>query len=257
MVARRRALELAPLQIAWSSAASLDSVEAALLAAIVRFIISLALFRISCSALDPSRQVSQYAHTAWRIADGFFNGTPQAIAQTADGYLWIGTEAGLVRFDGVRFVPWTAPNGEHLPSSRIHSLLGTRDGSLWIGTSRGLVKWNHFELTSIQGGSAFIESLVEGPQGKIWITQSQVRDQPPALFCQVAEDTLHCHGASEGIPFPFAPAAFRDAQGNLWFGSSLGVGHWASGEVKTFTPKSLRATIYFAVSPRLRAGLTA
>ena len=203
------------------------------------FIISLALFTISSCALDPSRQISQYAHTAWRISDGFFNGTPQAIAQTADGYLWIGTEAGLVRFDGVRFVPWTAPDGEHLPSSRIHSLLGTRDGSLWIGTSRGLVKWNHFELTSIQGGSGFIESLVEGPQGKVWITRSQVRDHTGPL-CEVAEDTLHCHGASEGIPFPFAQPLFGDAQGNLWFGSSLGVGHWASGEVKTFTLKALR-----------------
>lgn len=201
--------------------------------------ITIAFFTISSPALDPSRQVSQYSHTAWRIADGFFNGTPQAIAQTADGYLWIGTEAGLVRFDGVRFVPWAAPNGEHLPSSRIHSLLGTRDGSLWIGTSRGLVKWNRFELTSIQGGSAFIESLAEGPQGGVWITRSQVRDHAGPL-CEVAEDTLHCHGASEGIPFPFAQPLFGDAQGNLWFGSSLGVGHWASGEVKTFTMKALR-----------------
>ena len=201
--------------------------------------ISLALFTISSSALDPNRQISQYAHTAWRISDGFFNGTPQAISQTADGYLWVGTEAGLVRFDGVRFVPWTAPNGEHLPSSRIHSLLGTRDGSLWIGTSRGLVKWNHFELTSIQGGSAFIESLVEGPQGRVWVTRSQVRDHAGPL-CEVAEDKLHCHGASEGIPFSFAQPLLGDAQGNLWFGSSPGVGRWASGEVKTFTLKALR-----------------
>ncbi len=203
------------------------------------FIISLALFSISCSALNPSRQISQYAHTAWRISDGFFNGTPQAIAQTADGYLWIGTEAGLLRFDGVRFVPWTAPNGEHLPSSRIHSLLGSHDGSLWIGTSRGLVKWNHFELTGIQGGSAFIESLIEGPQGKVWITQSQVRDHSGPL-CEVAEDALHCHGASEGIPFPFAQPLFGDAQGDLWFGGSLGVGHWSSGNVNTFTMEALR-----------------
>jgi signal transduction histidine kinase/ligand-binding sensor domain-containing protein len=204
----------------------------------------LAVFTISSSALDPSRQISQYAHTAWRISDGFFNGTPQAIAQTADGYLWIGTEAGLVRFDGVRFVPWTAPNGEHLPSSRIHSLLGTGDGSLWIGTSRGLAKWNHFQLTSIQGAPAFIESLVEGRQGKVWITQSQVREHAGAL-CEVAEDTLRCHGASEGIPFPFAQPLFGDAQGNLWFGGSLGIGHWApgkvaSGEATTFLLKALR-----------------
>ena len=207
------------------------------------FIIFLVLCTTSSSALDPSRQISQYSHTAWRIADGFFKGTPQAIAQTADGYLWIGTEAGLVRFDGVRFVPWAAPDGEHLPSSRIHSLLGTRDGSLWIGTSRGLARWNHFELTSIRGGSAFVESLVEGPEGKVWITQSQVREHAGPL-CEVAEDTLHCYGVSEGIPFPFAQPLLGDAQGNLWFGSSLGVGHWVPGKVassgvKIFTVRAL------------------
>ncbi len=196
-------------------------------------------FAVPAAALDPKRQISQYAHTAWRIADGFFSGTPQAIAQTADGYLWIGTEAGLVRFDGVQFVPWTAPRGEHLPSARIHSLLGKRDGSLWIGTSQGLVKWNHFQLTSIQGGSAFIESLVEGAQGKIWVTRSQVRDNT-GPFCEVFGDTLRCHGASEGIPFAFAQPLFGDTEGNLWFGTSLGVCRWRSGEVKTFAVKALR-----------------
>jgi len=88
------------------------------------------------SALDTSRQISQYGHTAWRIVDGVFAGTPNAIAQTTDGYLWIGTQTGLTRFDGVRFVSWRPPEGNELPSSRIISLLGTRDGSLWIGASK-------------------------------------------------------------------------------------------------------------------------
>jgi ligand-binding sensor domain-containing protein len=57
-------------------------------------------------ALDPVLRISQYAHTAWRTQDGVFGGGPHAVTQTADGYIWIGTDAGLVRFDGVRFVPW-------------------------------------------------------------------------------------------------------------------------------------------------------
>src|ERR1700685_3798256 len=76
------------------------------------------------SALDPNRKISQYGHTAWRIQDGVFSGAPHAITQTTDGYLWIGTEAGLWRFDGVRFVPWTSPDGQLLPSSAIDVLLG-------------------------------------------------------------------------------------------------------------------------------------
>src|SRR6202142_1437319 len=107
------------------------------------------LFTISpMGALDPSRQLSQYGHTAWRIEDGVFAGSPNAITQTTDGYLWIGTQAGLTRFDGVRFVSWRPPEGKALPSSRINSLFGARDGSLWIGTSRGLARWRDGELTN-------------------------------------------------------------------------------------------------------------
>ena len=55
--------------------------------------------------------LTQYAHTAWRVRDGYFPGQPTAIAQTMDGFLWIGTQNGLIRFDGVRFMPWEPPAG--------------------------------------------------------------------------------------------------------------------------------------------------
>jgi len=54
-------------------------------------------------ALESDRQISQYGHTAWRVQDGSFSGAPTSIAQTQDGYLWIGTNSGLLRFDGVEF----------------------------------------------------------------------------------------------------------------------------------------------------------
>src|SRR3984957_9768481 len=88
-------------------------------------------------ALDPSLDISQYAHTAWRNSDGFAKGAPQVFAQTPDGYLWVGTDLGLLRFDGVRTTPWQPPAGMSLPDNRIRALLGARDGTLWIGTPRG------------------------------------------------------------------------------------------------------------------------
>src|SRR5271169_6816965 len=97
-------------------------------------------------ALDPSLDVSQYAHTSWKVRDGFFKGRIEAITQTPDGYLWLGTDFGLVRFDGVRAVPWEPPAGTHLPGSRIRSLLSTRDGTLWIGTNEGLASWKDGRL---------------------------------------------------------------------------------------------------------------
>ena len=173
--------------------------------------ISLAHLTISAAALDPDRQISQYAHTAWRIQDGFFTGTPQAITQTKDGYLWIGTEGGLVRFDGVRFVPWTAPDGKQLPSSRIHSLLGANDGSLWIGTTRGLANWDEVDLHNVSQSPAFIETIVQDSKGAIWITRSQVRDDTGPL-CEVTGNTLRCHGSSDGIPFAYAQPLYSNIQ---------------------------------------------
>src|SRR5271157_3806617 len=74
-------------------------------------------------ALDPTLDISQYAHTSWKLRDGFTKGTIGSIAQTPDGYLWLGTEFGLVRFDGVRAVPWQPPAGQQLPSNYIRGLL--------------------------------------------------------------------------------------------------------------------------------------
>src|SRR5262249_29730347 len=85
-------------------------------------------------ALNPDLDVSQYAHYAWKIRDGFTKGEIFTMAQTADGYLWLGTEFGLLRFDGVRTVPWRPPTGESLPPGRVGRLLAARDGTLWIGT---------------------------------------------------------------------------------------------------------------------------
>jgi len=110
------------------------------------------------SALDPSRLISQYGHTAWRIQDGYIPGVAEAIAQTTDGYLWIGTYAGLVRFDGAHYVPFDPGNGQQLADYRIYALLGARDGSLWIGTGGGLSRWKGGVLTNYESPHASARS---------------------------------------------------------------------------------------------------
>ena len=83
-------------------------------------------------ALDPQKSMSQFTHAFWTAKDGI-PGPVRAIAQTPDGYLWLGTEAGLYRFDGLRFVAWEPGFGESIPNSSVLSLCTSRDGSLWIG----------------------------------------------------------------------------------------------------------------------------
>src|SRR5271157_4546382 len=89
------------------------------------------------AALDPNTRITQYRHSAWRVQEGAFESAPNTITQTADGYLWIGTDSGLVKYDGVYFVPWAAPPGTSASISAIYSLRGSSDGTLWVGDATG------------------------------------------------------------------------------------------------------------------------
>ena len=199
---------------------------------------------LSVRALDPNLQVSQYGHTAWRIQDGFFNGAAHAIAQTKDGYLWIGTDDGLVRFDGVRFVPWAPPSqGKRLPNNRVESLLGASDGSLWIGTSAGLAHWTKNGLATYPSKHGFIEAMLEDPQGVVWFTRAQVRDDRSGGFCRASDSDAQCYGASAGIPFYYAQPMAQDNQGNFWIGSSLGICRWSAGSASAaYLPDALKSS---------------
>ena len=115
-------------------------------------------------ALDPSLDLTQYTHTAW-TARRRVEGSTRSIVQTPDGYLWIGTEFGLVRFDGVRFVPWSPPAGQQLPSSNIVALLAARDGTLWIGSLEGLASWKDGRLTLYPEVNGGVDCPSGGPPG--------------------------------------------------------------------------------------------
>ncbi|QOY90543.1 sensor histidine kinase [Paludibaculum fermentans] len=181
-----------------------------------------------CLALNPARRLTQYAHTAWRIEDGAFGATPNALAQTADGYLWIGTDAGLVRFDGVRFVPWEPPAGQQLPNPTINSLRGTRDGSLWIGTPSGLARWRNGVLWNYTTGRGYINAIVEDPDGNVWFSRSRPAEASGPI-CKVEGDKAHCYGKPEGVPFALVGPLRRDGNGDFWGGSPEGLFRWRPG----------------------------
>jgi len=178
--------------------------------------------------LDSSRKISQYGHNMWRIQDGYLPATPEAIAQTSDGYLWIGTDAGLVRFDGVRFVPWTSPKGEKLPSDLILYLLGASDGSLWIGTGKGLARWKGGALTTYNNLANRIQGIVEDHDGDIWVVRSRMEDNRGPL-CRIRDSDLRCFGRDEGIPFATAQGLALDSSGNFWISSYQGLCKWKPG----------------------------
>ncbi|HEY2676662.1 MAG TPA: two-component regulator propeller domain-containing protein [Steroidobacteraceae bacterium] len=187
----------------------------------------------SAGAIDPGPRISQLGHTAWRLQDGVFAGTPVAITQTADGYLWVGTSAGLVRFDGVRFLPF-APDGQELESPTIFSLLGASDGSLWIGTGVGLARWQAGKLTSY-GDTArgLIDSIREQKDGSIWMTRSRTQDGRGPL-CTVAESTIHCFGSADGIPYRDGRGLVFQSPDVLWMNSAAALTERSQSGFKTY-----------------------
>ncbi len=207
----------------------------------------------SAWAVDPNHRISQYAHTAWRTQDGTFNGSPIVITQTTDGYLWIGTNIGLVRFDGVRFTSWNPPTGQRLLDSRILSLLGTHDGTLWIGTGYSISRWKDGELTNYPQLSGRIESLVEDGDGALWLARTQPTDKTGPL-CRIKDEQFRCYGASDGIPFDLAIQLSKGSSGELWVGGYSELCRWRPGSCASYFANPSRSPETFASLRGLATG---
>ena len=192
-------------------------------------------------ALDPSLEVSQYGHTAWTIRDGFSLGNIYAMAQTPDGYLWLGGEFGLFRFDGVRSIAWQPPAGQHLPDKGIFSgifrLLVTRDGTLWIGTFAGLATWSGGKLTRYTELDGMeVTSLLEDREGTVWagVLGGSLGTHAGRL-CAMRNGSTQCYG-EDGAFGSFVWGLYEDSSGTLWAGAESGLWRWKPG------PPSLYAT---------------
>jgi len=194
---------------------------------------------VCACALDPSLDLSQYAHSSWKVRDGFAKAGIFLIAQTPDGYLWLGTESGLLRFDGVRAVPWQPPGGEQLPSNYISGLLVAQDGTLWIGTLNGLASYKEGKLTRYSElAGVNIGLLLEDRQQTIWFG---TRQAATGRLCAIRNGYIKCYGAgSFGI---FVNALYEDHKGNLWLNSAAGLWRWAPGPPERYAlPPGISAT---------------
>ena len=192
-------------------------------------LLAMLLASVACAfALDPSLDVSQYAHTTWKIREGFTKGTIFSVAQTPDGYLWLGTEFGLVRFDGVRAIPWQPPEGQQLPSNYIRALLVSRDDTLWIGTSKGLASWKNGKLAEYaEVGGHPAGPLLQDGNGTIW-----VGIQHPGRLCNIQAETAKCYGA--GSFGDEVLGLYADRKGNLWVAAQTGLWRWAPGPPRRY-----------------------
>ncbi|MGE3579470.1 MAG: two-component regulator propeller domain-containing protein [Vicinamibacterales bacterium] len=107
-----------------------------------------------------------YTLTSWTTRDGLPSSYLLSIAQDRDGYLWVGTNAGVVRFDGQRFSPWPRSGAYPVPSTLINAIFATGDGAVWVAAGDSIVREKAGELTVLPSVGGV--SQVANVAGTVW-----------------------------------------------------------------------------------------
>jgi signal transduction histidine kinase/ligand-binding sensor domain-containing protein len=128
-------------------------------------------------AVEPSTPLANLGRQAWVMENGLPQNTVQALVQTKDGFVWLGTEAGLVRFDGISFQVFDRSSTPALPGNDVCCLLEAKDGGLWVGSSEGLARWKDGETRAYTTSDGLpgngIRALAEGSGGELWVSTDQ------------------------------------------------------------------------------------
>jgi PAS domain S-box-containing protein len=185
-------------------------------------------------ALDRNKAITQYSHDVWQIENGLPQNSVRAITQSDDGYLWFGTEEGLVRFDGVRFTVFDKTNTKEIPNSRIVALLSARDGGLWIGGIGGLthLKNGRFTLYTTSEGllNNHVNELYEDSKGTLWIgTDGGLNQLKDGIFISYTR--------KEGLSGDSVVAINEDRDGSILIGSEGGLNRFQDGRFRVYTTK--------------------
>jgi len=198
----------------------------------------LAVFCPRVFALNPFLEINQYAHTAWTVRDGFFNGAINAIGQDRVGYLLLATEFGLLRFDGVRAVPW--PADEHIARGDIRAVFAASDGRVWIGTALGLSSWKDGHLTDYaELAGQRVLSVLEDTQGTIWVAGYAI---PTGRLCAIRDGKADCAGMADEFARGIT-SLYQSPSGELWAGAPNGLWRWRPGPPKRYSTPGISSGI--------------
>lgn len=179
------------------------------------------------ASLDPSNEITQYVHKSWQSESGLSESSVMAVAQTPDGYLWLGTENGLFRFDGTVFKLFDRLNTPELKDNSITALCRGRDGILWIGTAGGgVVQWKNGKFDRPPGSEHSNDSITtfyQSASGQIW---AGTDGNGVIVF---SGGTSKRYTTSSGLPDDSVFSVTGDGRGNLWLATQNGITEFSDG----------------------------
>lgn len=220
--------------------------------------------RAQSSLLTDAPHLSQYIHESWQTEEGLPQNSIFTILQARDGYVWIGTQEGLVRFDGKSFTVFDKAHHPALPSNEIRALLEDRSGNLWIGTNGGITRYTEGTFTTFTTtdglSSDLVRTLHEDQQGTLWIgtiegglnrfdgtsfshfttadglagnvvlsieeaTDGSLWIGTEAGLSHLRNNTFTSYSVDQGLPEPPVWALHEGMDGGLWVGTSNGLAH--------------------------------
>jgi ligand-binding sensor domain-containing protein/signal transduction histidine kinase len=198
------------------------------------------LFGLQCEkiwgqTLSPQKVLGRYQQFIWLEEHGLPQNTVNAILRTRDGYLWVGTEAGAARFDGVRFTVFDHGNTKEFKGSVIKALLEDRAGNLWLGADTGglnLYRAGRFSFFTTKDGlpNDQVGALVEDREGAIWIATY-------GGLTRFQDGRFTTYTTRDGLPDVFIHALTEDAEGGLWVGTRNGLARLKDGRFSTYTTR--------------------
>jgi signal transduction histidine kinase/ligand-binding sensor domain-containing protein/CheY-like chemotaxis protein/HPt (histidine-containing phosphotransfer) domain-containing protein len=188
-------------------------------------------------SLDPRLPLSHYRFDLWQAEQGLPENTVESIAQTRDGYLWVGTQEGLARFDGVRFLSFSRRTVPVLPSDIIQSLFPDPAGGLWVGASGGgLLHERDGDFSRLPAiPTTVMEHLrhvFADRDGSLWIAADT------SGIVHFAGGRITPLATDRGLLEDRVTAFCRDRDGSLWIGTfDRGLRHVTAGKMSTFAVK--------------------
>ncbi len=173
-------------------------------------------------ALDPSKTVTQYTHRVWQQEQGLPQPTVYSICQTHEGYLWLGVQGHLERFDGVRFTEYDGSPGARFGNSPVRALIEDNHHNLWIGSSGGgLTRLSGGVFTRLSGlPDDNVTSLASDGHGNLWIGTY-------GGLVKLAGGHFTVYTTAQGLPTNRIRAIAIGRDGAPWVaGEDFGVAHW-------------------------------